>query len=148
MEKKKIGLIYTGSEISAVCEELWTSLNLKPEIHAVEALKINCADGSTLPYRGFIEITLGVPALKGDLVSALFIVVSMTDYNRAVPFTVGTNVIRDYKKSDSVSDDVSVTWQLAFKYLSAQHVGFVKATNKITLKLWEVKDIAGQNPKL
>ena len=137
------GLIDTGSEISTVSEEFWTSLDPKPEIHVVEELEIKCADGSTLPYRGVVEITLGIPALKGDLVSALFLVVPMTDYNKTVPFIVGTNVIREYKKSDSVSDDVPEAWQIAFKSLSAQHVGFVKTTYKITLKPWEVKNIAG-----
>lgn len=67
----------------------------------------------------------------------------MTDYNRTVPFIVGTNVIWEYKKSDSLSNDVPEAWQLAFNSLSAQHVGFVKTTNKVTLKPWEVKDITG-----
>ena len=43
------GLIDTGSEISTVSEEFWTSLDPKPEILVVEELEIKCADGSTLP---------------------------------------------------------------------------------------------------
>ena len=137
------GLIDTGSEISTVSEEFWESLHQRPKMHAVKELEIKCADGSTLPYRGFIEITLGVPALQADPVSALFLVVPMTDYNRNVPFIVGTNVIREYKKSESMTDDVPESWQLAFKSLSAQHVGTVKTTNKVTLQPWEVRDITG-----
>ena len=112
-------------------------------MHAVKELEIKCADGSTLPYRGFIELTLGVPTLQADPVSALFLIVPMTDYNRKLRFIVGTNVIRGYKKSESVTDDVPESWQLAFKSLSAQHVGTVKTTNKIILQPWEIRDITG-----
>ena len=125
------GLIDTGSAISTVSDEFWESLHPRPEMHAVKELEIKCADGSTLPYRGFIELTLGVPTLQADPVSALFLIVPMTDYNRKLPFIVGTNVIREYKKSESVTDDVPESWQLAFMSLSAQHVGTVKTTNKI-----------------
>ena len=137
------GLIDTGSEISTVSERFWESLHHKPEIHVVEELEIKCADGSTLPYRGFIELTIGIPALNGDLVSALFLVVPVTDYNKTIPFIVGTNVIREYQKLETVSENASESWKLAFKSFTAQHVGFVKTTNKFTLKPWEVKDVTG-----
>ena len=59
-----VGLIDTGSEINTVGEPFCESLHPKPGIHVVEELEIKCVDDSTLPYRGFIELTIGVPALK------------------------------------------------------------------------------------
>ena len=135
------GLIDTGSEISTVSEQFWNSLNPKPEIHVVQELEIKCADGNTLPYRGVVELTIGVPTLQEDLVSALFLVVPATDYNKTVPFTVGTNVIREFQKSNSA--DIPEAWKVAFNALLAQHVGSVKTTTKVTLKPWEVKDVTG-----
>ena len=87
------------------------SLHPKPEIHVVEELEIKCADGNTLPYRGVVELTIGVPALKGDAISALFLVVPMTDYNNTVPSIVGTNVIREFQRSNS--DDTPEAWKVA-----------------------------------
>ena len=106
------GLIDTGSEISTVSEQFWNSLNPKPEIHVVQELEIKCADGNTLPYRGVVELTIGVPTLQEDLVSALFLVVPATDYNKTVPFIVGTNVIREFQKSNSA--DIPEAWKVAF----------------------------------
>ena len=45
-----------------------------------------------LPNHNFVELKIGLPSLKGDLVSALFLVVPVTDYNKEVPFIEGTNV--------------------------------------------------------
>ena len=136
-----VGLIDTGSEISTIGEQFWNSLHPKPEIHVVEELEIKCADGNTLPYRGVVELTIGVPALKGDAISALFLVVPMTDYNNTVPCIVGTNVIREFQRSNS--DDTPEAWKVAFNALVAQHVGSVKTTSKVSLKPFEVKDITG-----
>ena len=136
-----VGLIDTGSEISTIGEQFWNSLHPKPEIHVVEELEIKCADGNTLPYRGVVELTIGVPALKGDSISALFLVVPMTDYNKTVPCIVGTNVIREFQRSNS--DDTPEAWKVAFNALVAQHVGSVKTTSKVSLKPFEVKDITG-----
>ena len=86
-------------------------------------------------------MTIGVPSLKGDLVSALFLVVPVTDYNKEVPFIEGTNVIREYSRLQSAEETIPEAWHVAFKSLAAQHVEFVKTTSKVCLKPWEVKDV-------
>ena len=91
----------TGSEISTVSETFLKLLSPRPEIHVTEELEIKCADGGTLPYNRFVELTIGVPSLKGDLVSALLLVVPIRDYNKKVPYIVGTNVIREYNRLQS-----------------------------------------------
>ena len=135
------GLIDTGSDISTLGEQFWNSLHSKPEIHVVEELEIKCIDGNTLPNRGAVELTIGVQALKGDSISALFLVVPMTDYKKTVPCIVGTNVIREFQKSNS--DDTPEAWKVEFYAIVAQHVASVKTTSKVSLKPFEVKDIAG-----
>ena len=86
-------LIDTGSEISTISETFWKSISPRPEIHVTEELEIKCANGRTLPYHTFVELTIGVPSLKGVQVSSLFLVAPVTEYNKEVPFIVGTNVI-------------------------------------------------------
>ena len=87
-------LIDTVSEKSTVSETFWKSLSPRPEIHVTEELEIMCADGGTLQYQGFVKLKIGVSSLKGDLVSALFLVVPVMDYNKEVPYIVETSVIR------------------------------------------------------
>ena len=79
----------------------------------------------------------------GDQVSALFLVVPVTYYNKEVPFIVGTNVIREYNRLQSAEETIPEAWHVAFKSLAAQHVEFVKTTSEVRLKPWEVKDVTG-----
>ena len=94
-----------------------------------------------LPYHRFFELTIG--DLKGDLVSALFLEVPVTDYNKEVPFIVGTNVIREYSRLQSAEETIPETWHVGCKSLATQHVCFVKPTSKVCLKSWEAKDMTG-----
>ena len=78
----------------------------RPEIHVTEELEIKCADEGTLPYHGFVELTIGVPSLQEDQVSALFLVVPVTDYNKKVPFIVGANVMGEDNRFQSAAKTI------------------------------------------
>ena len=84
-----------------------------------------------------------MPSLKGDLVSALFLVVHVRNYNKEVPFIMSTNVVREYNRLQSTEETIPKTWHVALKSLAAQLVGFVKTTSNVCLKPWEVKDVTG-----
>ena len=88
----------TGSCVSTVSEHFYkenlTSVPLQP---LSSLLKIECANGETLPYRGFIQVTLQAPGVPNtDHHECLLLVVAETEYNRKVPILLGTNVISDF----------------------------------------------------
>ena len=47
--------------------------------------------------------------------SALFLVVPVTDYNKEVPFIAGTNVIRENNKLQSAEETIPEAWHVGFK---------------------------------
>lgn len=94
-------LIDTGSCVSTVNVEFYNNtlkhLELRP---VLEILNIECADGNTLPYLGYIEATLntnGIPNQK-DL-TCLLLVVPETPYNSKTPILLGTNIIQELMTS-------------------------------------------------
>ena len=73
-----------------------------------------------------MELTIGVPSPKGDQVSALFLVVPVTDYHKEVPFIVGTNVIRQYYRFQSAEETIPEAWHEAFKSLAHSMLDLLK----------------------
>ena len=56
-------------------------------------LRLKCADGSTMPYLGYIQVkiqSLGIPT--NHVQHSILLVVPDTDYNKNVPILIGTNV--------------------------------------------------------
>ena len=87
----------TGSCVSTCSEEFYNK-NLKSR--KVESLNnilhIECADGNSLPYKGYIEAELeviGIPKSKKK--TCLFLVVPETDFNKKTPLLLGTNVLSE-----------------------------------------------------
>ena len=83
-------LIDTGSQINTICVDALDRFDPKPDVRLCEELEIKCADGSTLPYIGYVAVLVDIPFMKGDPVVRPFLVVPMTDYNRNIPVIVGT----------------------------------------------------------
>ena len=52
---------------------------------------VTIADGSNLPYYGYVEVDFEIPGMDGSIVSVPCLVVSDTDYNRQVPIIIGTS---------------------------------------------------------
>ena len=93
--KETISLCDTGSCVST-CSERYYNDNLSDAtLHPItELLHIECADGNTLPYKGFIEASIRVPELPDseELICPM-LVVSDTNYNQKTPILLGTNVL-------------------------------------------------------
>lgn len=135
------GLIDTGSMISTICEDVLDLITPKPQIHALEELNVKCADGRSLPYLGYVEVTVELPFLEGRAIHVPLLVVTMTDYNKLVPVIVGTNIIRRCKQLSNDAEQTPEAWQLAFQSISNSQVDIVKTTSKITLQPMEVKTV-------
>ena len=90
------GLIDSGSMITSISRSFYESLNPTPELHDIEefGLSVIGANGSKLPFLGYIEAEISVPILGEQTHMIPVLVVSNTDYNKKVPVIIGTNVIR------------------------------------------------------
>lgn len=67
-------------------------------------LHIECADGQSLPYLGFIEATIEVKDFSENQYPGLYLVVPDSKYNTMVPILIGTNVL------STILDDTRSTY--------------------------------------
>ena len=137
------GLIDTGSMIRTISMDALEQMEPKPQLHMLEELDVKCADSLSLPYLGYVAVTVELPFLKGQPLHVPLLVVEMTDYNKSVPVIVGTNIIRQCKQLSPDNELAPEAWQLVFHAINNNQVGVVKTTSKITLQPIEVKTVTG-----
>ena len=56
-------LIDSGSMISTISLSGYKTLSDKPELRDISSLEVSVADGSVLPYLGYVECCVSVPLL-------------------------------------------------------------------------------------
>ena len=93
-------LLDTGSCMSILSKSFYDQHLCHIEIKPLdEILHIECADGNTLPYFGFIEVSItaieGIPELTS--VSCIFLVIPETNYGSQTPVLLGTNILNELK---------------------------------------------------
>lgn len=141
--KEVIGLIDSGSMVTTVSEEFYNSLTNKPELHNISEFQLNVygANGSELPFLGYIEASVKLPFLQEPLFVPV-LVTKTSDYSSKIPVIVGTNVIRYCKEFSDMSDSA---WKSAIENLNLNCCLPVKTTNRFPIKLEpnEVKYIRG-----
>jgi hypothetical protein len=140
------GLIDTGSQITTVTAEFHSSLTPIPVMKSLEdfSLEVSVANGEKLPYLGYIELEVKVPAWNSQVFYTLALVVPKTIGN--VPVIIGTNFLRQLKQDLDileVSPSMPDAWDLALKSISSESVGVVKSTKSCTLQPFESKVITG-----
>ena len=91
-------LLDTGSCVSVISESLANTIKDSEIKETDKLLKIECADGSQLPYLGYIEaditVTDGLP--NASQKPCLFLVIPDTEYSSKTPVILGTNILNDY----------------------------------------------------
>ena len=90
----------TGSCVSA-CSETFYRENLKgiAMYPLEELLHFECADGSPLPYLGYVEVVLKVDSIaKCGEINCLLLITPDTTYSRKTPILLGTNVLQELMK--------------------------------------------------
>ena len=143
-----LGLLDSGSRITSISEAFYETLDHKPTVHSITefGLSVTCANGTELPYNGYIEADIVVPSLGNTLYKAPVLVVENTDYNCRVPVIIGTNVIRLCKQAsnDSSESNIPAEWQVAFDSMCNEILP-VKTTNNFSIKVapGEVKTLSG-----
>lgn len=89
-------LLDTGSSVSTVSKDFYDKfLSEIPLSPISELLHIECADGESLPYHGYITVSLRMNdhALSDQMIEVLFLVVPSRRYHTDVPLLIGTNVL-------------------------------------------------------
>ena len=131
--------------ISTISESHIGKIIPTPTLHSLDEidLDIKCADGSSLPYLGYIEVSVRLSDEGEGSLYVPLLVVPSTDYNKTVPIIVGTNIIRQLKESSTENNIISNEWQSAFRSLSQNQVGVVKTTTKLSLQPMETKTVTG-----
>ncbi|MCG7874805.1 MAG: RNase H-like domain-containing protein, partial [Candidatus Thiodiazotropha endolucinida] len=124
------GLLDTGSAVSTMSKSFFDSLCPKPRLHHINELVVNIADGSNLPYHGYVEVEFEIPGISGSEITLPCLVVSDTVYNGQVPIIIGTNYLRTCFQCD-MSQPLPEEWEMARKTLSIsrQSLGQVRSTN-------------------
>lgn len=121
-------LIDTGSYVSSLSHSFYLQhlqdLELKP---ISDILKIECADGKELPYKGYTETSLSSVGIPGGAEQpCLLLVVPDTSYNSRVPVLIGTNILSDLlqdcksKHGDQFLQRAKLhtPWYLAFRCMT------------------------------
>lgn len=91
-------LLDTGSCVSIVAETFYRehlgNTELKP---LQDILHVECADGQSLPYLGYIEVELSVPEGVSGLrpKDCLLLVTPDTRYSAKTPVILGTNILQE-----------------------------------------------------
>ena len=142
---KTTGLIDSGSMVTSISESFYETLVPKPILHDITefGLSVTSANGTQLPFKGYIEADISVPFLCNNTISIPLLVVGDTEYNSRVPIIIGTNVIRQCKYS-SGSSDIPAEWQTAFDSLCDTTIP-VKTTNNYNIRVapGEIKTLSG-----
>ena len=142
-----VALIDTGSMVTCMSEQFYHSFENKPLLHDIEdfELKVYSAEGSTLPFLGYVEVELKIPFLSAKPIYAPVLVTKGTEYSSKVPIIVGTNIIKICKEFSQYDDlNIPDEWELAFSNLETSEIP-VKTTNRysITIGPHEVKTLSG-----
>ena len=91
-------------------------------------LNIECADGYSLPYLGYIEVNISVDDFSDTPQPCLLLVVDNSNYNSKVPIILGTNVLSHFltfcqdKHGERFLQEANLRtpWYLAFRCMLLQ----------------------------
>jgi hypothetical protein len=88
-------LLDTGVSVSTVSEQFYRSHLQHVELQRVDQLvKIECANGESLPYLGYIQVDVAVPGVGRNLTQpCMMLVVPITQYSSSTPVLLGTNFL-------------------------------------------------------
>ena len=138
-------LLDSGSPISTITEECFKQLHPQPEIRSLDdfELDIRSAGGHSIPYKGYTIVEVSVPFIEGVSELIPMLIVSQTEYSKAVPIIAGTNIINRFHNKDEEESQVPASWRTAFSALNNAQVGVVKTTHSVILQALESKVVMG-----
>ena len=92
-----------------------------------EHFNLKCANGSNLPYMGYVEVKLESPGLPCSTSQrSYFLIVGYTDYQDRVPILIGTNILKTLKENGMTEHGIRylqnaalhTLWYLSFRCMN------------------------------
>ena len=136
-----MALLDTGSTVSTICQGMYDQHFSNIPIKSVqEMLNIEGANGQSLPYSGYIEVSLNIPKVKEPL-PCLLLVVPDTRYGQNVPVVLGTNVLstimdilqQEYGVRYQQTANLGDSWHLAFRCINLQNKKTEKSRGMLSI---------------
>ena len=115
-------LLDTGSTVSTMSLSFYKEYLPHLEINSIqEMFNLKCANGTTLPYHGYIEVDMDSPGLPiFDPQPCLFLIVD--DNQQRTPLLIGTNILNSVRDTVSSTENrnrhLSTPWFLSFRCLN------------------------------
>ncbi len=123
-------LIDTGASVSTISDTFYRNYLSHLELHSLDdILQVECADGASLPYLGYIKAGVTVSGVTTDVATdCLFLVVPSSNYSSRVPILIGTNILQIFMLDCQASYGtqflqkaaLQVPWYLAFRCLTVR----------------------------
>ena len=105
-------------------------------------LRLEYADGSTMPYLGYIEVKLQAQGIPTNHVQdSILLVVPDTDYNKNVPILIGTNILEEFLSNckQTIGDNflqnaaLHTCWYLAFRCMVIRERELKRNKNRLAI---------------
>ena len=147
--KRSKGLLDSGSQISTVSEKFLKQNLPDIKIEEIETfLNIEVAGGHSLEYSGVVVLEFSFPSLGlENLEPVPILVVKETNYNKQVPFIIGTNILNHCQEKIKTLREVSIqddTWNTAFNCLNASpSLSTVVCTKQVVIPAYSCKEVKG-----
>lgn len=141
--KKAKALVDTGSGISTISEKFYRENLQHRELQSLyDMLQIECANGESLPYLGFVEVDFesdGIPIKNAQ--TSIFLIVPDTTYNLKTPILVGTNILRhligscreNFGERFVQTAALYTPWFLAFRSMAYQEKTMKRNNNRLAI---------------
>ena len=140
---KAKALIDTGSTVSTISKSFYDDyLQANPINPLDDFVNIECADGNSLSYLGYIETEIqpiGIPNCTH--IPCLFLIVPDSNYTKTVPILLGTNVINlflnktQYQYGEKFLQETALQtpWFLAFRSLQLREKALIKQNFRLAI---------------
>ena len=137
-------LLDSGSCVSLISESFFKQHLQNTELQPLKnILQIECADGQSLPYIGYVEVELqiddGLPNSKPN--SCLFLVTPDTSYSAKTPAIIGTNILNELltECKDNFGEQflqkakLHTPWYLSFRCLVVREKELKRNKNRLAV---------------
>lgn len=142
LEKTK-ALLDTGSCVSTISQSFYEANCKHLDLFPLDnLLKLECADGSCMPYLGYIQIKVTAIGSSYDYAQdCIFLVVPDTDYNLSVPLLIGTNILAEFltqceeKLGENFLQNSALhtSWYLALRCIVIRERELKKSKNRLAV---------------